>query len=209
MVPSRRVWKGGQGENRREESVGESDRKKKNQSIGGYTPPPIFYFIDCGIEADTVVHTSTFTATEWYKQISCAAAGASLKHGSGGQDFYTSVCVRKIKWRAQCSASTNTRASARMKGAVMTAHRGKEEKSIHHHLYSPSPTPMFWFCFWIHMGCVKRQPLLFTPFTVPNISSVHLLSCSYYTLCLCAVKLLSKMKQWTGVRANVPCWTIS
>lgn len=57
------------------------------------------------------------------------------------------VCVSEIKWQAECSASTNTKASARMKGAVMTAHEGKEEKSIHPrsfplYLYSPPPVPL-------------------------------------------------------------------
>lgn len=43
MVPSRGVWSGKEDKVRREESVGELDRKK-NQSIGGHkeveTPPP-------------------------------------------------------------------------------------------------------------------------------------------------------------------------
>lgn len=50
-----------------------------------------FIFTDCESEADIVVQTNTFTATKWYKQISCAVAGASLKQGSGR--FDVCVCV--------------------------------------------------------------------------------------------------------------------
>lgn len=72
------------------------------------------------------------------------------------------VCVCKIKWQAECSASTNTGASARMKGAVTTAHGGKEEKYIHPrssplHLSPPLPMHLLWFCFSIHMGRIKKK----------------------------------------------------
>lgn len=92
------------------------------------------------------------------------------------------MCVCKIKWQAECGASTNTGASARMKGAVTTAHAGKEEKSIHPHsslhLSSASLMVLPVNPYELYK---KRKPLLFTPSTVQNISSVHLLPWSWCT----------------------------
>lgn len=57
-----------------------------------------FIFTDCESEADIVVQTNTFTATKWYKQISCAVAGASLKQGSGRFDVCVWVWERVCVW---------------------------------------------------------------------------------------------------------------
>lgn len=80
------------------------------------------------------------------------------------------VRVRKIKWQAECSASTNTGASARMKGAVTTAHAGKEEKSIHPHSSVHLSSAYVMSLLVNPYGSYKkRQPLLFTPSTMQNI----------------------------------------
>lgn len=67
--------------------------------------------------------------------------------------MYVDVCVCKIKWQAECNASTNTGASGRMKGAVMTAHRGKEEKIHPSTLLFPAfilSSLSHCICFWIY-----------------------------------------------------------